>query len=293
MTTTRYFIARVAQAFGIFRRSQRMGDAASEMHLLREAEAHLGMAIWENVGSIERLSIEYWNLRKLVKDRENLLAQLDLCEKRLEATHKSRADLLTASATPQAGLFDERLAIINTLEELTLERDRIVVEARDVRRIHDGLKIKIEVLTKEQSPTPERAAELAKVKQRLVELKQQFVELKDKRAKVGADIEVHEKKLDQIDVDIEAFKNDRRSQASQTFKVIGEANREISMLRAELGVLDTRIRQLQGEIGRYVSRHSFNDKHCAETVKDHRALVEVMRALRRSVALNHRLGNRS
>ena len=63
------------------------------------------------------------------------------------------------------------------------------------------------------------------------------------------------------------------------------------MLRAELGLLDTRIRQLHGEIGRYVSRHSFNDKNCALTVQAHRGLVEVMRALRRSVALNHRLGN--
>ena len=41
MTSSRYFVARVAQAFGYVRRAQRMGDAASEMHLLREAEAQL------------------------------------------------------------------------------------------------------------------------------------------------------------------------------------------------------------------------------------------------------------
>ena len=293
MTTTRYFIARFIQAFGIFRRNQRMGDAASEMHLLREAEAQLGMAVWEKTDSIERLSIEYWNLRKLVKDREAVLAQLDDCEKRLEATHKGRSDLLNASPNPQTSLYDERLAIISSLEELTRERDQIVTRARDIRRIHDGLKIKIEVLTKERSPSLQRDEELTKVKERLTELKLQFVTLKEERTAVGTKIEEGDKKLDQVDGEIEAFKNERRSQASEIFKVIGEANREISTLRAELGVLDTRIRQLQSEIGRYVSRHSFSDKHCAETVKVHRGLIEVMRALRRSIALNHRLGGKS
>jgi len=38
MTPTRYFITRIALAFGISRRNQRMSDAAFETHLLREAE---------------------------------------------------------------------------------------------------------------------------------------------------------------------------------------------------------------------------------------------------------------
>jgi hypothetical protein len=41
-----------------------MVEAAEEMHLLKEAESHLGKALWENVEGIEALSIEYWNLRR-------------------------------------------------------------------------------------------------------------------------------------------------------------------------------------------------------------------------------------
>ena len=290
MTSTRYFLARFAQAFGIFRRNQRMGDAASEMHLLREAEAFLGMEIWEKVDSVERLSIEYWNLRKLIKDRDGLQAQLDACEARLDATHKERSDLLNASPAPQTSLYDERITIISGLEDLTRERDQIVTKARDIRRIHDGLKIKVEVLTKDHLSSAERNEQLENVKQRLAELKHEFVALKAERTLVGAKIEAGDKQLEQIDLDIEALKSERRAQASEIFKIIGEANREISGLRAELGALETRIRQLQGEIGRYVSRHSITDKNCAEAVKIHRNLIEVMRALRRSIALNHRLG---
>jgi hypothetical protein len=71
--------------------------------------------------------------------------------------------------------------------------------------------------------------------------------------------------------------------------VIGEGNKEVSVLRAEESLLDTQMRQLYAEIGRYVSRHVLVDPKCAAAAKKHRGLVDVMRALRRSIALNHRL----
>ncbi|KAB2643040.1 MAG: hypothetical protein DVB26_00785 [Verrucomicrobia bacterium] len=293
MTSTRYFIARFAQAFGIFRRNQRMGDAASEMHLLREAEAYLGREVWEKADSVERISVEYWNLRKLIKDCDSMQIELDACERRLDAIHQERSDLLNASPTNQTKLYDERIAIIAGLEDLTRERDLIVTRASDIRRVHDGLKIKIEVLTNELEPSAKRSVQIEAVKQRLAELSTQFIALKEERRLVGEKISKGEKQFDQIDLDIEAFKSERRSQASKIFKVIGEANRDVSMLRSELTLTQARIGQLQAEIGRYVSRHSFTDRNCAEVVKSHRGLIDVMRALRRSVALNHRLGGRS
>jgi hypothetical protein len=63
----------------------------------------------------------------------------------------------------------------------------------------------------------------------------------------------------------------------------------MSFLRAESGVLDTQMRQLYAEIGRYVSRHAKHNTACAEAASSHQGLVDVMRALRRSIALNHRL----
>ena len=91
MTSSRYLIARLAQTFGYFRRNQRMGDAASEMHLLREAEAQLGFAIWEKVEDIEELSVEYWNLRKFIKEKELIRKKIESCQVRLDKAHEERA----------------------------------------------------------------------------------------------------------------------------------------------------------------------------------------------------------
>lgn len=286
MTSTRYFAARIAQAFGYFRRAQRMADAASEMHLLREAEAFLGAAIWERVESIEALSVEYWNLRKLIKERDEVRARLAECQGRLDQAHEERSMLLNNSPEDSMELLDERAELLAELEKLAVKRDQIVAEAREVRRAYVGLKMKLEVLTNESPVDPN---EISKVKARLIELKQRFAELKDERIEVGQAIEKGDLKVDLVDEKIKAKRAERREKASETFQMIGEGNKEVSVLRAESGVLDTRMRQLYGEIGRYVSRNAGHDPACAAAASTHSGLVDVMRALRRSIALNHRL----
>ncbi len=98
MTSSRYYVAHFAQAFGYFRRSHRMADAASEMHLLREAEACLGAEVWKNVEDIDALSVEYWNLRKLIKESEDVHTRMDACIERLDHAHEERSSLLNSTS---------------------------------------------------------------------------------------------------------------------------------------------------------------------------------------------------
>ena len=291
MTSSRYFFARFAQAFGYFRRSQRLGDAASEMHLLREAEAQLGAVIWENVEGIEALSVEYWNLRKLTKERDLVQAKVAACQANLDRAHEDRATLLNSTPEIHQELFDERTVLLTALEQLAQQRDQIVAEAREVRRTYVGLKMKLEVLTRESSGSAANLAELDKVKARLLELKIRFAELKQERIQLGEKIEAGDAKVDLVDAKIHEHRQDRRGLAAAAFQVIGENNREMSVLRAESGLLDTQMRQLYGEIGRYVSRHTNHDPACAAAAAKYHGLVDVMRALRRSIALNHRLAS--
>ena len=289
MTSTKYFIARIAQAFGYVRRSQRMADAASEMHLLREAEAYLGEVIWQKVENVEKLSVEYWNLRRLMKERMAVEEKLQNCQARLDKAHQERAELLNSMPEENQELFNQRVALLAELESLAVQRDKIVADAREVRRAYVGLKMKLEVLASESGGASAGLEEAEKVKARLQTLKKRFAELKDERMRIGGLIEQGDDKLDKLD---QFFKQERlrqREHASQAFQVIGEGNKEISILRAESGLLDTQMRQLFGEIGRYVSRHSHLDPSCTAVAVSCRGLVDVMRALRRSVALNHRL----
>ncbi|RYD18212.1 MAG: hypothetical protein EOP88_23425 [Verrucomicrobiaceae bacterium] len=285
MTSTRYYMARFVQAFGYYRKNQRMADAASEMHLLREAEAHLGAAVWEKVENIEELSVEYWNLRKFIKERETVREKVDECQDRLDRAHEERASLLNSTPEVHQELLDERVALLTDLEKLAARRDDIVAEAREVRRAYDGLKMKLEVLTREAVGP----AEIEALKSRLTGLKDKFADLKQQRIDIGGEIEAGDAKVDVVDAKLNEKKQDRRVNASEAFQVIGDGNKEMSILRAESAVLDTQMRQLYAEIGRFVSRHAAQHAACAKAVESHKGLIDVMRALRRSIALNHRL----
>ncbi len=289
MTSSRYFIARFAQAFGYFRKNQRMADAASEMHLLREAEAQLGAAIWDKVEPIEELSVEYWNLRRFIKERDLVREKLEECQTKLDQAHEERATVLNSAPEVHQDLLDERVALLIELETLARRRDDIVAEAREVRRSYDGLKMKLEVVTKESSGSTADLETIQEVKNRLIGLKAKFSELKQQRVQIGAEIEEGDAKVDLVDAKLNDKRLARRVHASEAFQVIGDGNKEMSILRAESALLDTQMRQLYAEIGRFVSRHVNTHPACATAASSHRGLIDVMRALRRSIALNHRL----
>lgn len=289
MTSSRYYFARFAQAFGYHRKNQRMADAASEMHLLREAEAYLGQLVWEKVDGIEELSVEYWNLRKFIKEKNQIRSRIEECQSRLDMAHEERATLLNSTPEVHQELFDERVALLTELEKLAAKRDEIVAEARDIRRSYDGHKMKLEVLARESQGSPEHQQELQTVRDRLIHLRDRFGELKNLRSEIGKQIEAGDAKVDVVDQQLNAKKFERREMASEAFQVIGDGNKEMSLLRAESAVLDTQMRQLYAEIGRFVSRHAGIHDACTKATSANHGMIDVMRALRRSIALNHRL----
>jgi chromosome segregation ATPase len=290
MTPTHYFVARIARTFGLHRKNKRMSDAASEMHLLREAETYLGHAVWENVADVEELAMEYWNLRKLSKEREEIHKRLVTCEQQLAKAHEERSALLGQASEPHQELLARRSVVMAELESLARQRDAVVDQARTVKRAFEGTKMKLEVLSKDPSQSQ---ADLDATRERLRELKARFTELKIQRAEIADNVEAGDRELDRIDHELAEKRHERRDQASEAFQIIGEANREISIHRAELALIETQIYQLYSDIGRYVSRHASVHAGCARAGREQRALIDVMAALRRSIAMNHQLADKN
>jgi len=283
MTPTRYLLARVGMAFGVHRRQRRMSDAASEMHLLREAEQMLGESVWERVEDVEELGVEYWNLRKLIKERQEIRGKLDECEEMLEVAHEQRAAILSSKSDPQQSLETRRAKLLSELETMARERDVVVQRAREIRRVYDGLKMKVEVLESNQD------AGLDATRSRMADLKQQFTDLKQQRDRIAAKINEGDTRLDALDTELNEERQKHRVEASEAFQQIGQANRDISALKAQYGLLDTQMRQLFSEIGRHISRNARGNERCRAAAKGHLPMVDVMQALRQSIAMNHRL----
>lgn len=287
MTPTKYFIARVALAFGVQRRNQRMADAASETHLLRDAELHLGLALWEQCEQLEDLSVEYWNTRKLVKEIATKQTTLDGCQARLAAAHEERTETLLAVTSDDPEVAERRTALVQELDDLAARRDGVIVKARRLRRVFDGFKAKLDVLI--ESGTDERQDEVSECKQRMRNIKTEFDELKIERTAIAAEIDAKETQLHELERKVSEVTKERRTGASQAFQLIGEFNQEVATLNAEIGLLSKRKLELCAEIGRYLSRNAATNPTCATICKSHRGLIDIMAALRRSISFNHRV----
>jgi chromosome segregation ATPase len=287
MTPTSYYVALIAKSFGYERRHKRLADASSEMALLREAEYQLGSTLWEKVEPVKELAVEYWNLRKFVKERDQHVARLNELNERLSILHEERAVILNESSAGQDTLEVDRTELLLDLEKLAVQKEQVIRRAKEIRRAHEGLLTKIEVLERDGS-SPEAVKE---VQGAIAELKQEFIELKQKRQKIADALEDGDLTIDAIEKQMIVYKQEKRDRAAVIFQQMGVINRELSNIRSEIGACDSQIRHLQAEVGRYISRYYKRNEACAEIAKLERTMVEVMRMLRISIVMNHRLAD--
>ena len=288
MTRSRYLALRVGQAFGIRLTARHAGNAATELHLLREAEEILGRLCWRDLENFEDLSVEYWNIRKLDKEQVELSKQIASASDILQQSHDQRAELLEKVVECTKDLVAEREGLIGKSERFGAERDLILGEARSVKRRHDGLKAKLEVLTEEHG----QADKLDETTSQISELKKRFGTLRTRRDDLTGRLKEFEVSVKKVDDQIETRRKGIREEAFGSYQSIGKANRNISTNRAELGIVDKEMSSLFCEIGRYLS----NNNPTPETqpvLSKNRALVGQMKALRTSINLNNTLAGRN
>jgi len=264
-----------------------MSDAAFETHLLRESEQILGGAVWERTEEVEALSVEYWNLRKIQRERDEIEEKLGYAENILAEAHDERSRLLNQTTDAQQELEEKRASLMQKLEVVARERDQVVTLAKEIRRRYEGLKTKLAVLTEEGGKSNETGIKDAR--DAMAGLRTDFQALKKKRSDIGERLDRGDAMLSQVEDKLGDRRKVRRDEAARTFQIIGKANRDISNHRAQLGLIETQEQQLYGEIGQYVSRHARATQMLTGIYRENQSLVDLMIALRRSIIMNRKL----
>ena len=288
MTPSKYFFLCIASRFGYLRKSVRLADATNEALLLKEAETFLGAAIWRHAESVQDLSMEYWNLRKFTNERETLSKEILNLQGKFNATYQEPSAGQESITESLQELTNERKKALHQINNLILERERIIAKAHDVRRNYDGLKIKQDVLQKEG----DNLAEIQNTSARITEIRNEFEALKQAREMIAQDIATANARIQEMDTWIGDRKKSGKSASDVASEFIGDANQQISARQAQLNSLNTQIRQLHGDIGHYISLNYPSDTKCKKIGEDYRGLIEVMAALRISIQFNWKLADR-
>ena len=285
MNTYRYIIARLFLSFGLHRKTKRLMEATDEMHLLHQAEEILGEDVWDRVEDVEALSVEYWNLRKSKMYIAKLKDSIQEAGNHLDTSHEKRHEILDQTNKECQALEAQRVEYTKKSDALILERDRAIVEARQVKRKFEASRTKIEVLTLEGG----KEDVIAREHEVIASFKEEFKKLKKDRDAVGEKIQKINEKIRSVD---DALGHDRkrlRDEASVAYQSIGRANRDMSKLSAEVGIAEIEMRGFFQKIGNYVSQNVGLDPICSEISRDYGNLIAQMQNLRSSIALNHKL----
>lgn len=287
MTSSRYLFAKALAAIGLPFKIRRMGEAAAEMHLLREAEEFLGYFCWKKCEGIDAISTEYWSLRKLHLKRDQYSSQVAAKNDELVAAHAQRTELLKPVEDETVNpLVTQRDELLDATEELAEERDECIEEAKRVKNSYAGLKTKAEVIEEEEGSLSEN---LAAVKEQIKDLRLQFAALKKKRLTLASQIEANDDTIAELEDEIAAGAVNRQQAATDSFKSIGSTNKTISEARAQIGLLDTQIAERYLKVGNHLSRFADSDEKCAAATTEHRDLIRKIRCLRDSIMMNNKI----
>ena len=287
MTQGRYIIASLLQHFGVRRKSKRMTDAAFETHLMQDGEEILGAYCWENIEHIEELSMQYWSLRRLKRSEEGLLAEIKEAEKILAEGQKDRASEVDRSKILGEAFLDERTTLFESIEEVNKDRDIIIAEAAQTKRRHSALKMKVKVLQEEEL---QESSEIQNARKELAVLRETFANDKNRLDIIDAQSAQLKYQLGQIQGKID-LESDSMSGTSEVVTRISKANRGITKIRADLGIIQEEQAILFHDVGRFLNINSTRID-CREACQGHGGIQEQTRLLQQSIDLNQKLVDR-
>lgn len=279
MTKTGYIFAKFFATFGIAPIEKYRTAAAFEIHLMRDAETVVGEVSWEEMEGIEDVASEYWQLRKLLKQERELDEQIEHLTEVLEQAQDARSRVLEEVKEVTKEKLEEREKASQRLDQLNREREEIRKEGRFIRRSHEGLKTKLEVLFEEHRDEDHPA--LTETKNELREKRTQFERIKTRRDEIDLSISDLQARVTKLDEIIGKENDNIRGKAEQQFGAIGKTNKELTSLRNKLGQNQAEKSSLCTEVGRFVIQHR-EDPAIKQATHRNRGLLSLIEQIRAS-----------
>ena len=285
MTQGRYYWMTLVKACGVKIAQRCLVNATQEMHLFKDAQELIGFYNSDYVESIDELKTEYWEIKNLKAQIEELEEKEEKVQDLLENS-MSRHGEISSHENEDAALIKDSIELsLNEREELLEQRTEIFNQGKAVRKIYDGLKTKLEYQMRNQS-TPQD--EILQTQERLRECSADLRGLKGNRDEVANLIEEVDLRIKANEDELKDLKKFSQNEAFESSSNLGDLNRELALIR---GSKQTLVNTLNKNV-RYVGRFLFanrQDKEVAQCIKKHKELVNQAKVLRKSVILNHRL----
>ncbi len=280
-----YIVRRILWQFGIKRAKKRWEMANRELQILKEAEDLLGKVAWREANEVEELTGEFWQLRNIESQEEELKAEIERLRDHNEELEDQIFDITDEVHEEIDDMVDNRNKIAEEVDTYLLEIEEIREEAAEIRRRFDGHKVKYKVL-KEQAGDPD---ELEQIQAVLKDLRENFNDRKDQTILRNKKIEEVEERLMKMDEEIHTKRQEIGRRTAKVSVQIGDNSKRLADLMAKLGAHDRERRELQSKIGLYLSANPTGTPGLRKATERHTDLIAKINYFRKSIQYNQRL----
>lgn len=280
-----YVYRRVLWQFGIKRAKKRWEVANKELQVLKEAEDLLGRVAWREADEVEELTGEFWQLRNIEGQEEELNAEIEQLKDENEDLEDQIFDITEDLHEEIDTLVEQRNEVAEDVDQYLIEIEEIREEAAEIRRRFDGHKVKYKVL-KEQNGSPE---DLEAIQATLKDMREQFNERKELTISRNTQIESVEERLIKVDETIQAKRTEIGLKTAKISQKIGENSKRLADCMAKLGGYERERSELQSKIGLYLSANPDGTDGLRKATRKHMDLVGRINYFRKSIQYNQRL----
>jgi chromosome segregation ATPase len=290
MNAAGFFMHRLAWQFGFKGERARWSAVTRETQLLAEAQDLLGKMAWDGMENIDEMSGEYWQLRDL-SDQQNqmreasdrLIAENEAAQDRLYAIEEKHEQQIEAIQARKSEYMEKAVQVMADVDD-------IKGQDSETRRKFASLKAKLEVLKKQPD---DYASEVEKTRQALLTLKESHSTSLAEIAQREEEVTKLEQSVKRIDEEVASRRDALRAETTELVSDIGRRSKQIAELSAKIGAVDTQKGDISFRIGQFLSHHTASkDPAIRAVLQPYRPIVRRIEQLRASVQYNQRLARR-
>ena len=276
MTSIGFIVRRLLKSIGLCDKQTHNITASRLAHLLSEKEESLGFSSWEDTNEILQLSENYWELKELFHEQENLEMDAQKIKERNDhLTHKAN-ELETDSESSLFSVSTEKNNLIQKSIELN---NKIKSEEEHCET------------TKKRFIALNRNLHKSETQNNIENLKDEYTLGKQRIGKLKLQIKENDLRLERAERKIKDFKINTRDEISEAMNKVTKSSKLVADYSAKVGAIETAKKEICMKIGSFLSNdENSNNPQIIAVLNKNKLLMDKIKDLKKSITFHKILG---
>ena len=283
MTSIGFIVRRLLKSIGVCDKQNHNITASRLIYLLSEKEETLGCNSWEDTREIVQLSGNYWELKELFHEQENLEMEAKKIRDQNDLLTHEADDLTAESESSMISVSNQKNNLIQKSIELNNEIKSQEENCETLKKQFIALSVNLK-----KTGTTEKTLE----SQNTIEhLKDEYTQGRKKIGMLRLRIKENDLKTERTELKLKNLKMDSRDQISETMNKVTKSAKLVATYSAKIGSIEAAKQEIYMKIGSFLSvNENSNNPQIIGVLTKNKLIVDKIKGLKKSIVYLRSLG---